>query len=367
MTSALALILISKDPIMFFSYIFKLFTLLIILSFSFEIFSQHNAATNNSVGDKAPFQISKRVVLENYKGDFDHLAADFASNRLFVAGEDGGSLEVFNMQNLNHIASVKGFDEPHAIYLDKKRNRIIVSYSGESMTKILDINSYKVVGQVKLISGADVMAYDSSNDNLWIVNGGKNSKPKLDETTISIISLASNEKIKDIVIDSNFVEGIAFEEKGNRAFVNVAGKSVVAVIDKKSFKVTDKWALKIGENNSSIALDEDNHRLFVVTRKPFKLDVINTDNGQEIAGFDIPKRTNELVYDKKSKRIYAFGDDYIATFSQVNANQYVELPRSLTTFGGKTGLLAAEMSSLFVAVSPGDKPIAAEIIKMTSN
>lgn len=348
---------------------FKLKRLVVLLgsTICFCSFSQPINVNDHKVSSQPPFHISKRTVIPNYKGDFDHLAADFGSNRLFVAGEDGGSIEVLDLKNLNLITSIKGFDEPHAIFLDKKRNRMIVTDSGSSMTKILDINSYKKISQIQLVPGADVSGYDEINENLWIVTGGKNSKPKLKQTTLSIYSLKEDKVIKDLVIDSDFVEGIAFEKAGNRAFVNVSGKSSVFVFDKNKFNLIDQWALTMGQKNSSIALDESNDRLFVVSREPFKLIVINDKSGKELVSFDLPKRTNELIFDKNSNKIIALGDDYVASFYQKNANEYIELPHSLTSLGAKTGLFSAETSTLYVAVSPGDKPVQAEIIKMESH
>ena len=55
-----------------------------------------------------------------------------------------------------------------------------------------------------------------------------------------------------------------------------------------------------GENNAAMALDEANKRLFVVTRKPFKPVVLDTDTGRSIATLDAPKRTNELVFDRQT-------------------------------------------------------------------
>jgi hypothetical protein len=352
---------------MIFRLLFKLLVLIIAFNSCSYSLSQSIVVKDIQSNVNTPFRIIKRTVIQNYKGDFDHFATDLESNRLFLAGEDGGSLEVFDIKNLTHITSIKGFEEPHAIFLDKKRNRMIVTDSGKSMTKILDLNSYKILGQINLIQGADVLAFDSSNENLWIVTGGKNSKPKLNQTTLSIYNLNLNKVIKDIVIDSDFVEGIAFEELGSRAFVNVSGKSSVFIFDKNKFNLLDQWNLAMGQKNSSIALDETNSRLFVVTREPFKFIVIDNKSGKEIVSFDLPKRTNELIFDKINKRIMALGDDYVATFSQKSANEYIELAHSLTSVGGKTGIFIPEISSLFVAISPGDRPAQAEIIKMTSH
>src|SRR5437773_10509148 len=57
-----------------------------------------------------------RTALPGYQGDFDHLAADVKGERLFLAGEDGGTLEVFDLRSGTHLRSVGGLQTPHAIH-----------------------------------------------------------------------------------------------------------------------------------------------------------------------------------------------------------------------------------------------------------
>ncbi|MDE2276639.1 MAG: hypothetical protein KGK09_10110, partial [Burkholderiales bacterium] len=65
-----------------------------------------------------PLRLAGRTPLPGYAGDFDHLLADVPGGRLFVAGEDGSSLEVFDLASGRHLRTVKGFDAPHALHLE---------------------------------------------------------------------------------------------------------------------------------------------------------------------------------------------------------------------------------------------------------
>jgi DNA-binding beta-propeller fold protein YncE len=294
-----------------------------------------------------------RTELPEYSGDFDHFAVDVKGNRLFLAGEDAGTLEVFDLRSGERVKTVKGFGTPHAIHFIPGTNRLIVSDSGDGMSKIIDGKTYAVLETIKLVPGADVMSYDASRKRLWVVTGGKNATVKMKDTTVSEIDSLTGKHMGDVKFDTDFTEAIAFEQKGNRAFVNVSGKHHVAVLDKTTRKVIATWPIKEGENNAPVALDEPNKRLFVVTRKPFKLVVIDTDTGASVASFDAPKRTNELIFDKANRRLYLTGDEYIAVFEQKNADAYNEIARVPSAIGAKTAILVPEMNRLFVAVSPG--------------
>ncbi len=303
-----------------------------------------------------------RTDVPNFEGDFDHFAADVKGNRLFLAGEEKGTLEVFDLKTAKHLKTVQGFEEPHAIHFMPDTNRLIVTNSGDGMSKVMDGKTYEIVGTIKLVPGADVMGYDPSTQRAWIVTGGKNAAKKMKETIVSEIDPATGKRLGDVKFATDFTEGIAFEQKGNRAFINVAGLHHVAVVDKKTRKVIATWPIQEGQNNAPIGLDEANKRLFVVTRKPFKLVVLDTDTGKSVASFEAPQRTNELQFDKANRRIYLTGDDYIAVFQQKDADRYEELARVKSDKGAKTALLVPELNRLYVAVA-GKAPVKAAVLQ----
>jgi hypothetical protein len=315
-----------------------------------------------AAGSDAPLKLLGSTPIPGYEGDFDHFGADLKGKRLFLAGEEQGRLLVFDLASGALRKSFKGFDEPHAIHYDAATNRLFVSDSGKTMTKVLDAKTYRVVGSIKLVQGADVMSYDPSAHRLWIVSGGKNADPKLAQTFVNEIDPATGAVLGDVAFDTDFTEGIAAEQKGNRMFVNLAGKSEVAVLDKNTRSVITRWPVQEGQNNSAIALDEKNGRLFIVTRKPFKLVVIDTATGKSVASYDAPERTNELMFDPASRRIYLAGDDYVGVFEQQDADRYRELARVPSAKGAKTAFLVPELNRLYVAVA-GKAPTKAALLR----
>jgi hypothetical protein len=115
--------------------------------------------------------------------------------------------------------------------------------------------------------------------------------------------------------------------------------------------VVATWPVKEGENNAPMGLDEPHKRLFVVTRKPFRFVVIDTDNGRAVAALDAPQRTNELVFDRANGRVYLTGDDYISVIDVSDPARYRELARVKSDKGAKTAILVPEINRLYVAVA----------------
>ena len=301
--------------------------------------------------DTPPLRLLSRTDVPGFEGDFDHFGVDLRGNRLFLAGEEQGTLEVFDLKSGKHIKTVKGLEEPHAVHYIPESNRLIVSNSGDGLSKVLDGKSYAVLNSIKLTPGADVMKYDPQSKELWFVTGGKNASKKLPRTFVDRVDAASGKAKGQIEFDTDFTEAIAFEQKGSRAFVNVSGRHEIAVVDKRSGKVLTTWRVLEGQNNAPMALDEANKRLFIVTRKPFKLVVIDTDNGKSVASFDAPQRTNELIFDQANHRLYLTGDQHIAVFKQDGADRYEEIARVPSDQGAKTAIHVPELNRLFVAVA----------------
>ena len=109
---------------------------------------------------------------------------------------------------------------------------------------------------VLFYSWADVMSYDASSQRLWFVTGGKNATAKQATTIVSQVDVNSGKTVGEITFDTDFTEGIVAEQAGPRLFVNVAGKSEIAVLDKKTRRLLATWPGLEGQNNSQIEVLE---------------------------------------------------------------------------------------------------------------
>ena len=139
-------------------------------------------------------------------------------------------------------------------------------------------------------------------------------------------------------------------------FVNIADHDEVAVVDKQTLKVIADWPIKGADTNLCMALDEKDHRLFVVTRNPTKLFVLDTGNGKTVAALDVPAIVDGVFYDRARRRIYVPGAvGEVGVYQQIDADHYEELARVKSAEGAKSGLLVPALDRLFVAASPGKR------------
>ncbi len=308
------------------------------------------AGTHSSL----PLKLLGRTEVPGYTGDFDHLAVDRENKRLYMAAEDHGTLEVFDLKTGAHLRTLTTFETPHGIFLVPGTDRMIVTDSGKSGSRILDRKTLKVVGTIKLAPGADSSSYDPSTGRFYIVTGGGDVGMKV--SYLNEIDPKSGRVLRQLRIDSDHTEAIQAEQHGDRLFVNIADKNLVAVVDKKTFKIVARWPIVGAKTNLSMALDEPHHRLFVVTRNPTEMFVLNTDNGATVATVDVPAIVDGVFFDAARGRIYVPGAvGEVGVYQEVDPDHYRELARVPSAIGAKSGLFVPSMNRLYVAASPGKR------------
>jgi len=102
--------------------------------------------------------------------------------------------------------------------------------------------------------------------------------------------------------------------------------------------------------NVAMAFDEANHRLFVVTRNPGKLIVLNSDTGKTVASLPAVGLVDDMAYDAKQKRIYVAGDGSVDIFKQTDPDHYALLGKIPGSFRAKTAILVPELNRYYLAV-----------------
>jgi len=293
-----------------------------------------------------------RTELPGYSGDFDHFAVDLQGNRLFLAAEDHGTLEVFDLHTGKHLRSVKGFETPHSIFPIPQTHRLLITDGSESI-KLLDAETLASVGTIKLHPGADSIGFDSSTGHLYVVTGGKDVKLK--ESWLEEIDPVTTHKLGEVHLDADHVEAMAVEQHGPHLYINVTDKNYLAVIDKAARRIVARWPIDGAAQNALAQLDEATHRLFIVARDPGRFIVLNSDTGAHIASLAAPKRVDAEIFDVANRRVYApGGEGYIGVYAEVDAGHFAELAQVPSSVGAKTAILVPELHRLYVAVSPGE-------------
>ena len=308
-----------------------------------------------------PLKLETSVALPGFSGDFDHFAVDEKGGRLFLAGEDHKTVEVFDLKTNRRIKSITGFGAPHAIFYLPEPDRILVTDGEKGLLRVLSGKDYSEVAHVGGLAGADSARLDAATETLYVISGGKDVP--LDHSFVVAINLRTNEKSGELRIESNHVEGLALESSSSRMFINLTDKHAVAVVDRKAMKEIARWPIGSQADNSPMAYDEPHHRLLIVCRRPGALLVMDSDSGKIILQLPAAERSDDIAFDAASGRVYVpGGDGHIFVFKQSSADQYELLAKVTSEPGAKTCLLVPILARFYVAVSPGDTNAKAKVL-----
>ena len=303
----------------------------------------------------------KTVALPGYTGDFDHFAADFDRNRLLLAAEDHGTLEVFDLSTSAHLRTVSGFGNPHSILVRKDVPTVFITDSTKLNATIRDASTYTKKQTVVLTPGSDTAKYDASAKILYVVTGGKDVDMKT--ANLEAVNPDTGAKLGSITFPDNHVEAMAFVEGDQRLFINLTQTNKLAVVDRKNMKVIATWPVPPAQQNAMVAFDSSQHRLYVVCRSPGMVVVMNSDTGAVIGTQPAPLRADEVQYDEATHRLYVpGGEGYMGIYDTSDSNHLKLVEKVVTAPGAKTALLIPSMHRLFVAVSPGESKTVAKVL-----
>ena len=301
------------------------------------------------------------VTLPGYSGDFDHFAVDFDRNRLLLAAEDHGTLEVFDLKTSAHLNTIKGFGNPHAILVRRGVSTVFVTDSGKQGATIRDAATYAKKQEVALTPGSDTAKYDEKTNTLYVVTGGKDVDMKT--ANIEAVNPDTGAKLGSVTFQDNHVEAMAFVDGDPRLFINLAQTNKIAVVDRTNLKVLNTWPVPPAQQNAMVSFDPQQHRLYVVCRTPGMVVVMNSDTGAVVSTQPAPLRADEVQYDSATHRLYVpGGEGYMGIYDTSDPN-HLKLTEKITTApGAKTALLLPSMHRLWLAVSPGESKALAKVL-----
>jgi DNA-binding beta-propeller fold protein YncE len=279
-------------------------------------------------------------------GSLDHLGVDLKGRRLFVTAEGNKSVEVLDLQTNKPIHSIGGIGGPHAVLYRGDLNQIYVTDGSDGSVKIFKGDTYDLVKTVKIALGTNTIGYDPATHLLYLSISGKASHS--DHSMVSILDTTSGEHVGDIEVEGDMISSMLLEKSGPRIFLSNRAKNRVEVIDREKRAVLASWPLGGGKTPAVIAIDEDNHRLFVTCRSEHIV-VFDTKTAKELESLPIGPGVDDAFYDPGTKRVYAVSDGSLDVYRQVDPDHYEWLGRTPTGPGAATAIMVPELNRYFIA------------------
>jgi DNA-binding beta-propeller fold protein YncE len=304
---------------------------------NYENEGQHTTNFNT-----ASLGLIQTIPLPNVSGRIDHMDIDINGQRLFVSELGNNSVDVIDLKAGKRVNSINGLREPQGIVFVPDAKKILVANGGDGTVQIFNSETYSFVKTISLSSDADNMHYVPYQKIVYVGygNGG-----------LAVIDPVKGELIDSIKLDGH-PESFQISKKFRPGiFVNVPESNSIELIDAQKKAASTKWSNNGVSGNYPMALDEDDHRLFVVYRSPSQLSIIDTDSGNTITKLDVVNDADDIFYDSENKQVYLTGGEgYLDVISEKNANSYQEVVKIPTAQGGRTSLFVPQLDRLYIAI-----------------
>ena len=278
-------------------------------------------------GQTEPLVLTGAIPLPNVQGRIDHLAMD-PKGRLFVSALGNNTEEVLDLAAGTRTRSIAEIPKPQGVAYSPEANRLFVG-SDEGKLHVYDGATLEPIATVDFGDDVDNLRYDSASKRVYIGYGDEEAG------AIAAVDATTNQRLPEEFRLGAHPESFQLERSGPNVYVNLPDLKQIAVINRSTGKIT-RWSLSL-DGNFPMALDEADHRLFVVTRAPARPAVFDTNSGRSIVELPCVQNSDDVYYDAARKRIYVpGGEGYISVFQQKDADHYQLLARVPSAVGART-------------------------------
>jgi DNA-binding beta-propeller fold protein YncE len=280
-----------------------------------------------SPSDSAPLVLIGAIPLPNVLGRIDHIAID-PKARLFVSALGNNSEEVIDIAAGIRSGTIASIPNPQGVVYVPELNKLFVG-SDSGRLYVYDGKSFDLLTSIDFGDDVDNLRYDPGTKRVYVGYGDE------DGGAIGEVDATTNKRIDQDFKLGAHPESFQLEKSGPHVYVNLPELKQVADINRAT-GVISRWTIS-EESNFPMALDESDHRIFVVTRAPARLVVLDANSGREVAALACVQNSDDIFFDAARKRIYIpGGEGYISVFQQKDADHYESLPRVPSAIGGRT-------------------------------
>ncbi len=302
--------------------------------------------------EKPALKLIATTPLPGFDGDLMHFGVDLKGKRLFLAAEAHKTVEVFDLETGKRIKSIPGFARPRSLeYVMDSNNFIVADGPTQDMgtVELVSGKDYRILKTIKLHRGVNYAVFNPVNKYYYVASGG--DEGGANTHFLNIIDTKTFEHVGDITLPGSNTGGMAVDHAGKKLYANLSGTKEVGVVDLDTRQLIARWPVPGAENQSSMALDEPNHRLFIATRKPPKFFVFDTNTGKVVTSLPCSGLNGDMWFDVGRKRIYLTGTETATVLEQRDADHYEHIAEVPTGYRAKTSVFVPKLNRLYVAVS----------------
>ncbi|MDQ6788439.1 MAG: YncE family protein [Acidobacteriota bacterium] len=279
------------------------------------------------------------------EGGWDYVFADAGEHRLYVS--HATKVVVIDTETEKVVGEIPNTNGVHGIAVAENLGRGFISDGRDNAVTIFDLKTLARLGDVKTGKNPDAIIYDPASKRVFAFNGGSS-----DTTVIE----AESGKVAGTIALGGKPEFATADGKG-MVFVNIEDKSEVVALDSRVLTVKSRWSIAPGEEPSGMAIDRNNHRLFIVCSNQ-KMIVLNVENGKVVADLPIGNGTDAAAFDEKTKLAFSSnGEGTLTVVREDGKDKFSVVENLKTQRGARTMALDSKTHKIFMPTAQfGETP-----------
>jgi DNA-binding beta-propeller fold protein YncE len=314
-------------------------------------------------GGKQPLRLVQTIPLPNVKGRLDHMDVDVRGKRLFVAGLENGTFEVVDLKAGKWVRSIPGFKKAQGALFVPELNKLFLASGDDGMLRVFRGDTLDLLDSIHLEPGPNRVVYEPNSKLVYVGYGGKDAGKDYGE--VGIIDVQNDKVVGDIKVVAHPSE-LLLDKAGKSLFVFVSIASKIQVIDTSKRELLFTWPVT-SQRNGDGAFDESTSRLFIGTRTPAEMVVMDSKSGREVAHLPTPEGMDGVYFDAARKRVYVSGGrdlqiGSVYVYQQKDPDHYETIGKVPTREGAGTSFWSPALDRYYVAAEATDKEQAAILV-----
>jgi DNA-binding beta-propeller fold protein YncE len=302
----------------------------------FIIVSGASMAKAAASSDSA-YHLLKEIPVEG-AGGWDYLASDDAAHRLYVS--HGVKVVVIDTQADAVVGEITDTPGVHGFAIAADLQRGFSSNGQEAKASIVDLKTLRTIAKVATGKNPDCIIYASSPGEVYTFNG-KDETATVFKATIPLPGKP---------------EFAAYDPATNLVYDNIEDKNEVVVIDARTHQVIHTWPIAPGASASGMALDSENHRLFIGCHNQL-MEMMDSTTGKVVASVPIGERVDANAFDAQSHLAFSSNGDGTLTIAYEDSpNSLVVVQDLMTEKGARTMAFDHLTQKAYLATADFVKP-----------
>jgi hypothetical protein len=276
---------------------------------------------------------------------------------------ENGTLEVLDLQAGKWMRSIPGFKKPQGVMYVPELNKLFVASGDDGMLRVFRGDTLDLLDSIQLQPGPNRVVYEPNSRLVYVGYGGKDAGKDYGE--VGIIDPEKGKHIGDIQVTAHPSE-LLLDKSGTRLFVFISIANRLQVIDTNTRQVISTWQVS-SDRPGDGALDESTFRLFIGTRTPAEMIVMDSKSGKEVGRAPTAEGMDGVYFDSMHKRVYVSGGrdlpaGFVYVYQVKDADHYSMVGKIPTRAGAGTSLWSPELNRYYVAAPKHDQEDAAILV-----